>query len=70
MESRVKKYKALFRDKDGNNSNYTNFVYAKDHDEAMERANNLMNELKDDSLVKAIVVLITNQGSNWAGIYR
>jgi transcription elongation factor GreA-like protein len=36
----------------------------------MERANNLMNELKDDSLVKAIVVLITNQGSNWAGIYR
>ena len=70
MEARVKKYKALFRDKEGNYSNYSTFVYARDYNEAMERANNLMNELKDDSLVKAIVVLITNQGSNWAGIYR
>jgi transcription elongation factor GreA-like protein len=70
LVSRVKKYKAFFKDKAGNNIDYTTFVYAKDYDEALERANNLMNELKDDSLVKAIVVLITNQGSNWAGIYR
>jgi len=70
LVSRVKKYKAFFKDKAGNNIDYTTFVYAKDYDEALDRATNLMNELKDDSLVKAQVVLITNQGSNWAGIYR
>jgi hypothetical protein len=70
LVSRVKKYKAFFKDKAGNNIDYTTFVYAKDYDEALDRATNLMNELKDDSLVKAQVVLITNQGSNWSGIYR
>lgn len=67
---RVKKYKAFFNDKAGNNINYTTFVYAHDHDEAIDRATNIMNDMKDDSLVKASVVLITNQGSNWSGIYR
>jgi hypothetical protein len=70
LVSRVKKYKAFFKDKAGNNIDYTTFVYAKDYDEALDRATNLMNELKDDSLVNTSVVLITNQGSNWAGIYR
>ena len=68
--SRVKKYKAFFKDKAGNNIDYTTFVYAKDYDEAIDRATNIMHELKDDSLVKAQVVLITNQGSSWSGIYR
>jgi hypothetical protein len=70
LVSRVKKYKAFFKDKAGNNIDYTTFVYAKDYDEALERATNLMNELKDDSLVNTSVVLVTNQGSNWSGIYR
>lgn len=67
---RIKKYKAFFVDKAGNNIDYTTFVYAENYNEAMDRATNLMNDMQDDSLVKANVVLITNQGSNWAGIYR
>jgi hypothetical protein len=67
---RIKKYKAFFVDKAGNNIDYTTFVYAESYNEAMDRATNLMNDMKDDSLVKANVVLITNQGSNWAGVYR
>jgi len=67
---RIKKYKAFFVDKAGNNIDYTTFVYAHDYNEAMDRATNLMNDMEDDSLVKANVVLITNQGSNWAGVYR
>jgi hypothetical protein len=68
--SRIKKYKAFFVDKAGNNIDYTTFVYAQDYNEAMDRANNLMNEMNDDNLSHAKVTLIINQGSNWSGIYR
>jgi hypothetical protein len=67
---RIKKYKAFFVDKAGNNIDYTTFIYSDSYDDAMDRAKNLMNDMEDDSLVKANVVLITNQGSNWAGVYR
>lgn len=67
---RIKKYKAFFVDKAGNNIDYTTFVYAQDYNEAMDRANNLMNEMNDDNLSHAKVTLIINQGSNWSGIYR
>ena len=67
---RIKKYKAFFVDKAGNNIDYTTFVYAQDYNEAMDRANNLMNEMDDDNLSHAKVTLIINQGSNWSGIYR
>jgi hypothetical protein len=67
---RIKKYKAFFVDKAGNNIDYTTFIYSDSYDDAMDRAKNLMNLMEDDSLVKANVVLITNQGSNWAGVYR
>jgi hypothetical protein len=66
----VKKYKAFFVDKAGNNIDYTTFVFAKDSGEAMDRANNIMQEMQDDNLSHAIVTLVINQGSNWAGIYR
>jgi transcription elongation factor GreA-like protein len=67
---RIKKYKAFFVDKAGNNIDYTTFIYSDSYDDAMDRATNLMNDMEDDSLVKANVVLITNQGSNWSGVYR
>ena len=68
--SRVKKYKAFFINNVGKNIDYTTFVYAQDTDEAKNRADSLMNDMEDDSLVMTKVVLITNQGSNWSGIYR
>ena len=70
MEARVKKYKAFFVNNAGNNIDYTTFVYAQDTDEAKKRADAIMKDMKDDSLVMTKVVLITNQGSNWSGIYR
>jgi len=68
--SRIKKYKAFFVDKAGNNIDYTTFVYAQDYNEAMDRANNLMNEMNDDNLSHASITLIVNQKDNWSGIYR
>jgi len=68
--SRVKKYKAFFMNNAGNNIDYTTFVYAQDKDEAKKRADAIMEDMKDDSMVKTSVVLVTNQGSNWSGIYR
>lgn len=68
--NRIKKYKAFFVDKAGNNIDYTTFVYAQDYNEAQDRANNLMNSMNDDNLSHAKVTLIINQGSNWSGIYR
>jgi len=68
--NRIKKYKVFFVDKAGNNIDYTTFVYAQDYDEAMDRANNIMNEMDDDNLSHASIALITNQGSSWSGIYR
>jgi len=70
MEKRVKKYKAFFVNNAGNNIDYTTFVYAQDTDDAKKRADAIMKDMKDDSLVMTSVVLITNQGSNWSGIYR
>jgi predicted alpha/beta superfamily hydrolase len=67
---RVKKYKAFFVDKAGNNIDYTTFVYARDSGEAMDRANNIMQEMQDDNLSHAIVTLIINSRDNWSGIYR
>lgn len=67
---RVKKYKAFFLDKAGNNIDYTTFIYSESHDDAMQRAKNIMELMEDDSLKDVNVVLITNQGSNWAGTYR
>jgi hypothetical protein len=68
--SRVKKYKAFFVDKAGNNIDYTTFVYDQDYNGALQRATDIMNDMKDDSLVKAIIAPVTNNGSNWSGIYR
>lgn len=68
--SRVKKYKALFRDKAGNNINYSTFVYAEDYDEALARATNIMNDMNDDTLVKAIVVLINGHTREFNRLYR
>ena len=70
METRVKKYKAFFVNNAGNNIHYTTFVYAQDADDAKKRADAIMKDMGDDSLVMTKVVLITNQGSNWSGIYR
>ena len=70
MEARIKKYKAFFVNNEGNNIHYTTFVYAQDTDEAKNRADAIMHDMGDDSLVMTKVVLITNQGSNWSGIYR
>ena len=70
LVSRVKKYKAFFINNEGNNIDYTTFVYAQDTDDAKKRADAIMKDMEDDSLVMTSVVLITNQGSNWAGIYR
>lgn len=67
---RVKKYKAFFLDKAGNNIEYTTFIYSESHDEAMQRAKNIMELMEDDSLQDVNVVLITNHRSNWSGIYR
>jgi hypothetical protein len=67
---RVKKYKAFFVNNVGKNIDYTTFVYAQDTDEAKKRADAIMKDMEDDSLVMTSVVLITNQGSNWSGIYR
>jgi hypothetical protein len=68
--SRIKKYKAFFVDKAGNNIDYTTFVYAEDYDEALGRANNVMERLEDNDLSHAKVTLVINQGSNWSGVYR
>ena len=68
--NRIKKYKVFFVDKAGNNIDYTTFVYAQDYDEAMDRANNIMNEMDDDNLSHASITLIVNQRDNWSGIYR
>jgi hypothetical protein len=70
METRVKKYKAFFMNNVGKNIDYTTFVYAQDADDAKKRADAIMKDMGDDSLVMTKVVLITNQGSNWSGIYR
>lgn len=68
--SRVKKYKAFFVDKSGNNIDYTTFVYDTDYNGAKKRADAIMVAMKDDNLIKTIVAPITNKYSNWAGIYR
>ena len=66
----IKKYKVFFVDKAGNNIDYTTFVYAEDYDEALGRANNVMERLEDNDLSHAKVTLVINQGSNWSGVYR
>lgn len=68
--SRIKKYKSFFVDKAGNNIDYTTFVYAEDYDEALARANNIMKDMNDDTLVKAIVVLINGHTREWNRLYR
>ena len=68
--STIKKYKAIFVDRAGNNINYTTFVYAQDYNEAKERADDIMRSMNDDNLSRTIVVLISNRESSWSGIYR
>jgi hypothetical protein len=68
--SRVKKYKVFFVDKAGNNIDYTTFVYDTDYNGAKIRADAIMKDMKDDNLSHTIIAPVTNQGSNWAGIYR
>jgi hypothetical protein len=68
--SRIKKYKAFFVDKAGNNIDYTTFVYAENYDEAQARANNVMKSIKNDNLSHATVTRIESGSNNWSGIYR
>lgn len=67
---RIKKYKAFFVDKAGNNIDYATFVYARDYNEAQERADNIMADMNDENIIKATVTYIEAGASSWSGIYR
>jgi hypothetical protein len=67
---RIKKYKAFFVDKAGNNIDYTTFVYAEDYDEAQDRANNVMKSMNNNNLSHATVTRVESGSSNWSGLYR